>query len=155
MVEHAWPCTTVVLLVIKSSSFRGFLSLETVRCKKSKTNKWLLLNDEKYLRSKWMSPYTLYCVKSVQIRSIFWSVFSPNIEKYGLETTWNFVYQNGDKKIPFPLKFDNLSCWTIFNLVISHWSTKDNTGKSRENWAWLGTPDSIEPKVAVSRVTFP
>ena len=27
----------------------------------------------------------LHCVKSVQIRSFFWSVFSPNAGKYGTE----------------------------------------------------------------------
>ena len=27
------------------------------------------------------------CMKSVQIRSFFWSVFSPNLEKYGPEKT--------------------------------------------------------------------
>ena len=29
----------------------------------------------------------LYCVKSVQIRSYFWSVFSPNVGKYGPDIT--------------------------------------------------------------------
>ena len=28
-----------------------------------------------------------HCVKSVQVRSFFWSVFSPNTKKYGPEIT--------------------------------------------------------------------
>ena len=61
---------------------------------------FLLLNHHHYLFSYWNHYFYLFniiiiylinafyhCVKSVQIRSFFWSVFSPNAGKYGPEKT--------------------------------------------------------------------
>ena len=51
-----------------------------------------------YLK-KHISSQQEHCVKSVQIRSFFWSVFSPNAGKYGPEKTpyldtFHAVYQS-------------------------------------------------------------
>ena len=37
------------------------------------------------MNSHEVSAGRIHCVKCVQIRSLFWSVFSPNVGKYGLE----------------------------------------------------------------------
>ena len=44
-------------------------------------NRWSLISSK---QSHWLH---LHCMKSVQIRSFFWSVFSPNVGKYGPEKT--------------------------------------------------------------------
>ena len=40
------------------------------------------------LDTRWVEIFsTIHCVKSFQIRSFFWSIFSPNARKYGPEKT--------------------------------------------------------------------
>ena len=55
------------------------------------SNKWIVSNlccrILKVLIVIWQLKCNCHCVKSVQIWSYFWSVFSPNTEKYGPETT--------------------------------------------------------------------
>ena len=46
------------------------------------------LNDQKAYEVMFFNTCkTIHCVKSVQIRSYFWSVFSTNTRKYGPEKT--------------------------------------------------------------------
>ena len=52
---------------------------------------WLVLDlflsnkSSKVSSSISKNNWRVHCVKSVQIRSFFWSVFSPNVGKYGPE----------------------------------------------------------------------
>ena len=60
-------------------------------------NKWLFMNPhnvytfwvigQKYCEFYWLVCCKSHCVKSVQIRSFFWFVFSPNTGKYRPEKT--------------------------------------------------------------------
>ena len=59
----------------------------------------------------------IHCVKSVQIRSYFWFIFSPNTGKYGTETTpYLDTFYAMNLGTPFiPVVFENFSqmIWNI------------------------------------------
>ena len=64
----------------------------------------------KIVQRKTQSPHQIHCVKSVQIRSIFWSVFSRIWTEYGeilrISPYSARMWENTDQKI--------LRIWTLF-----------------------------------------